>query len=292
MNLNNLRSHFEFNKQQRSGILFLAGIIIALLCIYYFVDFSEKNILDTSSEEIVVLRSQIDSLRAVEIENRKPKVYPFNPNFITDYKAYTLGMSTEEYDRLKHFRDKEQWINSVADFKRVTKVSDSLLQAISPYFKFPEWVTHPRSKKKKQSNSITERSYAQKTDLNKATEVQLQEINGIGKALSKRIVLYREKLGGFTDDIQLNAIWGLDRSVSQKVLNRFTVKTPVRIEKMDINTISASDIATIPGISFDLAKKIWEYRVLHEGISDFSELEKIEGLSPLKLQLIQLYLYL
>jgi DNA uptake protein ComE-like DNA-binding protein len=59
---------------------------------------------------------------------------------------------------------------------------------------------------------------------------------------------------------------------------------------MNINSASASDIATIPGVSFELAKSIWEYRVLHEGITHFSELEKIDGMSVHKLAVIQLYL--
>ena len=44
------------------------------------------------------------------------------------------------------------------------------------------------------------------------------------------------------------------------------------------------------GVSFDLAKQIWEFVKLRDGVAAFSELEKIEGLSKGKLQLIQLYL--
>jgi DNA uptake protein ComE-like DNA-binding protein len=61
---------------------------------------------------------------------------------------------------------------------------------------------------------------------------------------------------------------------------------------MNFNSISASDIATIPGISFDLAKRIWEYRILNEQIESFSQLQNIEGLTKRKLQGIQLYLKL
>jgi len=111
-------------------------------------------------------------------------------------------------------------------------------------------------------------------------------------ALSKRIITYREKLGGFTKDSQLYNVYGLDVQVVQRALNEFTVKSPKKIIKMNINTISASDIATIPGISFELAKKIWEYRILNEQINSFSELEKIEGMTQRKLAGIQLYLTL
>jgi len=68
------------------------------------------------------------------------------------------------------------------------------------------------------------------------------------------------------------------------------VKTPKEIIKMDLNTITASDIAIIPGISFELAKKIWEFRILRDGVKDFSELKKIEGMTQRKLDGIQLYL--
>jgi len=285
------KSHFTFNRTQRSGILLLVFLIIGLVCIYYFVDFSEKSAFDTSSEEITALQQELDSLRVSEIAAKKPKIYPFNPNFITDYKAYTLGLSTEEYDRLKEFRSKDQWINSTADFKKVTQVSDSLLAEISPYFKFPDWVTNPKPKKKSFSNYTAEKSYAQKIDLNKATREQLQQVSGIGEAYSDRIVKYREKLGGFTADLQLYNVYGLDAAVVKRALLQFTVKTPKQIDKMNINTASASDIATIPNVSFELAKNIWEFRKLRETIQDISELQKIEGLSKNKLQLIQLYLY-
>ena len=59
---------------------------------------------------------------------------------------------------------------------------------------------------------------------------------------------------------------------------------------MNINHSSASDIATLPGISFALAKDIWEFVHLRNGIEDLDELSKIEGITVQKLQLIKLYL--
>lgn len=257
-------------------------------------DFSEEDTFDTSSAEIVSMRKVLDSLRLVEIEKRKPKKYPFNPNFITDYKGYTLGMTNEEIDRLLQYRKDGNWINSKADFKKVTGVSDSLLAELSPYFKFPDWVTNPKPKSDfkdyKSEKGFSEKPFNQKNDLNKATEEHLQQVSGIGEALSKRIISYREKLGGFSNDIQLYEVYGLDQAVVQRTLNLFTVKTQKNISKININSASASDISTIPGVSFELAKKIWEYRRLHEKVNSVQELEKIEGMTQRKLQLIQLYL--
>ena len=289
-----IKSHFTFSKQQRSGILLLLLLIISLLCVYWYIDFAEEDTFNTSSVEIISLQTELDSLRAVEIEKRIPKKYPFNPNFISDYSGYVLGMSNEEIDRLLQYRKEDKWINSEADFKKVTGVSDSLLKELSPYFKFPEWVTNPKPKSDfqdyKSERGFTSKTYAQKIDLNEATEEQLQQISGIGEALSKRIVSYRDKSGGFSNDTQLNEVYGLNPEVVQRALNVFTVKTPKEIIKLNVNTASASDIATIPGITFEMAKNIWEFRRLREKIASIEELEKIEGMTQRKLQLIQLYL--
>ena len=289
-----LKSHFTFKRQQRSGILFLLLLIISLLGVYWFVDFSEENVLDASSAEIVAIQKELDSLRSIEIDNRKPKTYPFNPNYITDYRGYVLGMSNDEIDRLLQYRKERKWINSAADFQKVTGVSDSLLAELSPYFKFPEWVNSPKPQSNFKNNradkGFVEKPYAQKIDLNKATDAELQQVSGIGEAFSKRIIALREKLNGFSDDAQLYSVYGLDSSVVQRTLNLFTVKTPTEIVKIDLNTASASDISTIPGVSFELAKNIWEFRRLRENVNSLQELEKIEGMTPRKLQLIQLYL--
>ena len=287
-----IKSHFVFNRSQLNGILLLVFFISGYLVINYYVDFSKENLLDINSKEVIAIQKELDSLRTIDIAFKKPKVFPFNPNFLTDFKGYTLGMSTEEIDRLLAFRKENKWINSVEDFKKVTKVSDSLLNKISPYFKFPDWVTNPKLKNKYVKKRFKEKKFTQKIDLNLATQGQLEGVNGIGKAFSKRIIEYRNKLGGFTNDIQLYQVYGLDFQVANSILKEFTVKTPKEIIKMNLNSISASDIATIPSISFDLAKRIWEFRILNEGIKSFSELENIEGLTKRKLQGIQLYLKL
>lgn len=288
------KSHFTYNKQQRSGILLLLLLLILLLGVYWFVDFSKEDVFDTSSEEVLKIQQAMDSVRLAESELKQPKIYPFNPNFITDFRGYTLGMSTEEIDRLLKFRAEDKWINSVDDFQKVTGVSDSLLKEISPYFQFPEWVTETQSER---SNKTTRRdkgfvakSYSEKIDLNEATAEQLQQVSGIGEVLSNRIIAFRDRLDGFSDDAQLYAVYGLDSEVAKRVLNLFTVKTPKEIEKINVNTASASDIATIPTVSFELAKNIWEYRRLRERIESVEELAKIEGMTESKLKLIKLYL--
>jgi competence protein ComEA len=289
--MNASKSHFVFTKKQRNGILLLVLCIIVAQLVYLFVDFpAEKSVLDLESEEIVNLQNQIDSLKQVALEDQQPKIYPFNPNYITDYRGYTLGMSTEEIDRLHQFRAQNKWVNSAEEFQQVTKVSDSMLAAIEPYFQFPEWVTNPKTTTSNYKNR--EKTFAQKKDLNTATAEELQEIRGIGEVLSKRIITYRDKLGGFLIDEQLQDIYGLEYGVIRNILHEFTVKNTPEIEKININTASASDMATLPFISFELAKEIVNYRLLHEGIKDFGELKAVAGFPVQKIDRITLYLSL
>lgn len=290
--MDKIKSYFVFNSSQRNGILFLLLLVSGFAVINNYIDFTTENLLDTNSKEVLAVQKELDSIRTLLIESNQPKIHPFNPNFITDFKGYKLGMSSEEIDRLLDYRKQNKWINSKEDFKKVTKVSDSFLDQISSYFKFPDWISNPKPKYSDWRKGFKEKTFDQKIDLNSATQLELEKVNGIGEALSKRIIDYRDKLGGFTNDIQLYEVYGLDYQLTDKVRNDFTVKTPKEIIKMNLNKISASDIATVPGISFELAKRIWEFRILNERIVDFIELKKIEGLTERKLQGIQLYLKL
>lgn len=289
-----LKSQFVFNKTQQIGILSLIGILIILLILKNYKFTAKQELLDIHSSEIVAIQKQIDSLKEIAIAKKKPKQYPFNPNFLTENKAYELGMTPAELDRLIAYRNEGKWINSVDDFKRITQISDTTLATFSDKFKFPDWVDKSQTRvvyKKSKRQLEKEKPYAEKIDLNTATETQLQKVSGIGKAISKRIIKYRDQqLGGFSNDMQLANVWGLDSLVVQRALQLFTVKTPKKIRKININTATASDIATIEGINFELAKKIWEFRVLRESITNLDELSKISGLTSSKLTLIKLYL--
>ncbi|MEL0456906.1 helix-hairpin-helix domain-containing protein [Flavobacteriaceae bacterium SZ-1-7] len=289
-----MKSHFTFSKEQRNGIFLLLVLIVILQCIYFFVDFgSDKIVVD--EEALSEYTKEIDSLRQVQLEQNKPKIFPFNPNYITDFKGSTLGMSNEEIDRLLDYRKQDKWINSAHQFQEVTIVSDSLLDAISPYFKFPDWVTNSKQSSSHASFSYNNapKTFAQKGDLNTATAQQLQKVNGIGEVLSERIVKFRNKLkGGFVGDAQLQDVYGLTPEVIEKITEQFTVKTPIPIKKIDLNTATVDELVTIPHIDYDLANEIVEQRKLREGFQSIDELKKVKNFPSNKIKIIELYLHL
>ncbi len=274
------------DSQKRSGILLLILLIMIGFGIYSFVDFSEE--IEVDQQVVNNFQRQIDSLKELKLVSEQPKIYPFNPNFITDYKGYTLGMSTDEIDRLLSFRESGKWINSKTDFKNVTGVSDSLLATISPYFKFPEWVTNP--KPKKTTYTYKGKTASNKKALNQVRAEDLILIADVSQEDAVKIINYRKRLGGFIEDNQLFDVYGLANVTVYKIKEEFTVKKKPKIAKINVNTATASDLSTLPYLSFDLAREIIDYRTLNEGIKDISELLKIEGITSYKFDRIKLYL--
>ncbi len=286
------KSHFLFTKQQQSGIFLLSFIIILLLVIYFFIDYSSDKI-EYDDAQTLEFQKEIDSLKAIESAQKEVQIYPFNPNFINDYRGYTLGMSVDEIDRLINFRNEGNWINSTKQFQDVTKVSDSLLDAIAPYFKFPDWVTNPQPKKANLNNYKSKKSFEQKIDLNKATAEQLKSINGIGDKLSERIVRYRNTfVGGFLSDVQLQDVYGLSPEVIERIKEEFTVKTPRKIDKINLNSATVDQLVTVQHIDYDIAYNIVEERKLRDGFTSLQDLTKVKDFPIDKIDIIKLYLFL
>jgi DNA uptake protein ComE-like DNA-binding protein len=289
--MKSIKPHFWYNKSQRNGVFFLLFFILILQGVYFFVDFSSSEETNLPSEEITLFQNQIDSLKLIEIENRKPKIYPFNPSFISDYKGYQLGMTTQEIDRLLSHRESGKYINSARQFQVVTKVSDSLLAVISPYFKFPDWISRKKNTSVNYNKSKVEGIFTgEKQDLNIVTAIQLKEIKGIGDKLSERIIKYRVSMKGFMNDEQLEQVYGLKPEVIAKVLQRYTVLSQPTIEKVNVNTATFKEVLHLPYIDYELTKKIFQYRDEVAEIQNLEELKNIEDFPIENFDKIALYL--
>ncbi|APG60071.1 helix-hairpin-helix domain-containing protein [Christiangramia salexigens] len=282
-----LKSHFALSRSQQNGIFVLVGLIILVQILIFSMNFYPGESDPVEDERIADFRKKLDSLK---IADRKltDTIYPFNPNFISDFKGYQLGMSIEEIDRILDHRKKNKWVNSAKEFQEVTGISDSLLNSISPYFRFPEWTQ--KSEVYRDSKVITSANKSGFTDLNLADANDLARIRGIGEVLSNRIVKYRTSIGGFRDEIQLGDVYGLSEEVIAGIKEEFKILSRPSFELMNLNTITVSELAEIPYFSQSMAKKIISYRNLRESVSSFEELSKIEGFPSDKIDKIKLYL--
>lgn len=237
-----------FNKEQRIGIALLVFLIVLLQAVYFSISFYSVKDVEISDEgkKWLALQVEIDSLKNNTTREDSYKMYPFNPNFITDFKGYKLGMKVAEIDRLLEFRKSGKFVNSAQEFQKVTQVSDSLLAKISPYFKFPDWVNN---------KNVSQRMYAKKDfntfekkpekivqkDLNEATKEDLIKIYGIGDGISERILKFKESLGGFVSMEQMNDVWGLSPEVIAELNKYFKISNLPSTTKIDINNASTKE---------------------------------------------------
>jgi DNA uptake protein ComE-like DNA-binding protein len=292
MTFKTVKAYFKFSKGQRFGLFLLFVIIIVLQLVYFFTDFSSLSTTSHEKEKWLSLQSEIDSMKLNKL-NYVPKIYPFNPNFITDYKGYKLGMSVAEIDRLLAFRKENKYVNSPKEFQAVTKVSDSLLNAISPYFKFPDWVNNKKefaAYKKYPNTAFAKKEKVVVIDINKATQEDLIKIYGIGEAISIRILKFKENLGGFVSMEQMKDVWGLSDEVIENLNTHFKVSVLPNLKKIDINNASIKELSLFPYFKYPISKNIVTFRSMNGDIKNIEDLTKIKGLSIDKANIIALYL--
>ena len=276
----------RFTRSQQLGILILCVVIISLQIVLFSDGLFQKTSLslkDNNTREWLALQEQVNQLKK-KLTQKKDTIYPFNPNFISDYKGYQLGMTLAEIDRLHQFRAQNQWVNSVADFKEVTGVSDSLLQKIAPYFKFPDWV------KNKNKLAFSTPQKIIQIDINQARSQDLIAISGIGEVLSERILQQKEQLGGFVSMEQLGWIFGITPVVHQRLQEKFIVKQKPALLKLKINEANLKELAAFPYFNYELAKNIMTFRTMQGNEIRPEDLLKIKNFPTEKVHTITLYL--
>ena len=277
--MRNLKSYFVFFKKDRSGIFVLITLILSLQCVYFFFDYSLLE--SDNKNDLYLYQREIDSLSKL-VQVKEVIDYKFNPNYISDYKGYSLGMTVLELDRLHKFRSQNKYINTVEQFQHVTKVSDSLLNRISKSFRFPSWV------KQKYQKSVDAQVYD--NNINTASVICISGVSGISVKLVSRIVNFRNSLRGFVSLNQLYDVYGLSPKDAEVIMSKFELKTRPVIKKINVNFASASELANLVYINTYLANNIIEERVLREGFKSLDELKYVKDFPLDRLESIKLYL--
>jgi len=265
-----------FNRQQRRGLFVLGILIVFFQCIIYsFDDFFKPKPLNISISG--QLQKEYDSLRQVALSKKRKKIYPFNPDYLTDYKGYYLGLNVGQIDSVLAFRKRGAHFATKQQFKEVAGLSDSLFTVLEPYIKIVNFST---------KNYPSKNLYQPKTrNINKATAQDLQTVSGIGTVLSERIVKYRKSIGGFTDKKQLNKVYGLKPEVAAKVWQKFKLmksvdKPLVNLVQKPVNEATAEDFKQVYGVGEKLAGRIVKYRQKIGGFTIKEQLNDVYGLSP------------
>ncbi len=114
-------------------------------------------------------------------------------------------------------------------------------------------------------------------DINKADSADFEALPGLGATLSRRIVHFRQALGGFVAVEQLKEVYGLPDSTYRNLKSRFTVNAH-DVKLIDVNSVDAKQLSKHPYLDYKTAKAICTYRDKMKGVKEVNELKTIPGL--------------
>jgi DNA uptake protein ComE-like DNA-binding protein len=272
---------YYYTKSQRRGFVALFVIILIVQVILLFASkltYQTKDYSQNFDADYLEKKKYIDSLYLAANE-RKDTIYPFNPNYITDYRGQMLEMTIEEIDRLHRFRKENKFVNSVREFQAITQVSDEWIAKYSPFFQFPDWVTQKESNKQAYSNhkSNWKKSEQQeqivKQDINQATSEDLQKVRG-----------------GYVSTQQLYFVYGLEEEVLDELKKYFEVGTLPAIKKINVNEASINELKEVPYLNYYIAREIVKYRSMNGDFTNKNDLKEIDKFPLDKIDIISLYL--
>lgn len=135
-----------------------------------------------------------------------------------------------------------------------------------------------------------QRKESEKISLSAYNEEDWQKLRGIGKVFSKRIIKYKNWLGGFHTVEQLKEVYGMTDSL-YRTIEPFII-SDVKIKYININTCNVKQLGKHPYINWKDAKKIIAYRKQHGSYKNISDLDKIIGLDKAKIEKFKPYMSL
>lgn len=205
---------------------------------------------------------------------------PFDPNTADSLTLLQLGLRPWQVRNMLRYRAKGGVYRLPEDLKKLYGMTDSMFAALQPWIQ----ITSLPADSLVQPVKLGHEKRDTVLNLNTADTASLQFIRGIGPTMARRIVQYRDRLGGYASVSQLSEIKGLADSVQAC----FVVE-PAALRLIYVNSATLSVLVRHPYISYEQAKQLAD---LHRRLTirDESVLLKRGIFSPEELARLRPYL--
>ncbi|MGE0077299.1 MAG: ComEA family DNA-binding protein [Bacteroidales bacterium] len=278
---NGLKNYFTFTRGEQNGIIVLSVILLLVILFNVFlrgIVTSKSNLDPANYEKIDSFFSSLEYVapnKTDEVEHsvlkeelvvkRMPKLFYFNPNTVDVDSLIDLGLSVKQAKVVVNYRNKGGRFRKPEDFAKIYAIDSATFQRLKAWIKIPEIVL------KSDSTAIKPELEKIYIDINSADSVMLTKLKGIGRSYARRIVAYRNLLGGFYSIDQLTEVYGLNPATVSSIQSNIWVDSS-RIRKLNLNLISYEELKCHPYLTDYQAKSIVYYRSKLKIIQNIEEL--------------------
>ena len=228
-------------------------------------------------------------------------LFAFDPNRCDSTSLVRLGFSPWMARNLLKYRAKGGRFRQPDDLRKLYGMTDSLYTRISPYVAIassqPDHAAVDQPKQAKERPSVyLSRSdsryrriekYPEGTqiELNRCDTNQLKKIPGIGSYTARRIVRYRERLGGFIRLKQLREIRLNEEVLAPWFTLDSTAVTPLKVTQLPMKQLLAH-----PYLNYRQSRAIMQYRERHGPLPSIEVMKGWEEFTANELQRVAPYL--
>ena len=286
--MSSIKSFFSFTRREQYGIMVLLSLIAVIVAVNFFIrerapSAANEEVFSRWEEEIRAFQEKQeiaaaynDSLHAArrqygnydgyqtsntrsyekyqKSEKKLPASFLFNPNDVSKDDFVNLGFSEKQAEGIVKYREKGAVFKSKQDFQKIFVVSDEMYAHLEAWITLPDGETSPVA-----DNATSAPQEPVVIELNTADTTSLKQIDRVGSYLAKRIVEYRQKLGGFHSVEQLLDINSINEE-RLSVIAPYMVIDKGKIARLDLNKSSFKDFTRHPYFEHYIVKAIFEYK--------------------------------
>jgi competence protein ComEA len=217
----------------------------------------------------------------------------FDPNTADAATLAGLGLSEKTISGWLNYRSKGGKFRTKDDLKKLYTLSEYDFQRIAPFVQIGAGAEKmeqpaPGNPMAVAASYRTKSVPATLVDLNTAEVEDLVRLPGIGEGWAKRILGWRDKLGGFSTVAQVAEARNLPDSVFQKMRYYVTIAKP-ETQKISINTATWDQLSKHPYVEAKQARWIVAYREQHGNYRNLEELLRIPELKKDWLERVRPY---
>ncbi|MFT4681778.1 MAG: competence protein ComEA [Flavobacteriales bacterium] len=291
------KDYLTFHSQEKTRIISFIGFILILMCIQLYLSLREpaknlESIRFYGPEHFEKLNTQIESVdqtkpwKSKEKHNLKvmKELVAFNPNSLDSLGWRELGLSSKQAQVMVKIRNERQGFKSKQELAKINML-DHVYSEIEPFIQLPDTIARKKWVKTEYPNrefkfDSSKPKWPKKEfkklhiDLNSADTLELIKLYGIGPSFARRIVKFKNSLGGFHSKKQLLDVWGMDSARYAGIKSEVFV-TIDSIHKININTTTYEKLKNHPYIKYNVARSIVNYRQQHGPFRQVADLRRI-----------------